>query len=111
MSGKSKMFIQFATCERKRALCFLQNSYPNGRIADTDDSAKAVLDLVEADIVRIPDPYMYGLRVAIRPSTHWDENKKSKYIAILKEFHNRALKKNPESQNNWQRKSDGEGML
>ena len=79
--------MQFATCERNRALGFLQKLYPGEDITDTEDSAKAFLDLVAADIVRVPDPYMHGPRVAIYPSTNWDETKAKEYKAVLFAFH------------------------
>ena len=50
------MLLQFATCERPRALRFLQKLYPSCTVADTPESAGPVLDYVEADIIRIGDP-------------------------------------------------------
>ncbi len=80
------MRMQFATCNRKIALCFLQQLYPNKIITDTEKSAKKVLDLVEADIIRIPDPKMHGSQVGISPSRNWDETKKDDYMIVLKDF-------------------------
>ena len=82
--------MQFATCNREMALGFLRQLYPNGDITDTDDSARAVLDLVEADIIRIPDPNMHGQRVGIFPSKNWDSVKKDEYTRILNDFHLKA---------------------
>jgi len=67
------MNIQFATCERKRALEYLQKVYPGEKIEDTPESAGKLLDLVEKDIVRIQDPYMYGDRIGVIPGKKWDE--------------------------------------
>lgn len=50
------MKFQFATCDRKRALKFLQKFYPSRDLHDTPDSAGPLLDLVEKDVIRIPDP-------------------------------------------------------
>lgn len=83
------MNIEFATCNRKRALGFLQKLYPGSTIADIEESAKAILDLVEKDIVRIPDPSMHGQRVAIRPSKNWNDSDKDRYMDVLTEFHNK----------------------
>jgi len=49
------MSIVFATCERKRALEFLQKSFPDKELSD-EGAVKDVLDLVEADIIRVGDP-------------------------------------------------------
>lgn len=79
--------LQFATCERNRALGFLQKLYPSRTVTDTPESAKAVLDLVAADIFRIPDPSMHGSRVAVFPGDNWDELKREEYTKVLKDFH------------------------
>ncbi len=81
--------MQFATCERKRALNFLKKLYPNSEITDTEESAKPLLDLVELDIFRIPDPYMHGQRVAIYPSKNWNSQNKDKCMTTLLKFHNK----------------------
>lgn len=83
------MKIRFETCERNRALRFLQKLYPSSTVTDTEESAKAVLDIVEKDIVRIPDPFMHGQRAGIFPSRNWDNSKKDEYIKILTDFHNK----------------------
>lgn len=79
--------FQFATCERDRALGFLQKLYPSKTVTDTEASAKAVLDLVEKDVFRIPDPMMHGSNVTIYPSKNWDESKREEYVAVLSRFH------------------------
>ena len=78
------MKIRFATCERSRALNFLKKLYPSKEV--TEENAKAVLDFVEQDCFRIPDPDMHGSRVGIYPSKNWDESRRDDYIAALKKF-------------------------
>lgn len=79
--------IRFETCERKRALQFLKKLYPSSVIEDTENSAKAVLDMVEKDHFRIPDPDMHGGRVEIFPSTNFKKEDEGKYIKVLSTFH------------------------
>lgn len=55
--------ITFATCNRKSALEFLQKIFPE--LADTPDSVGPLLDLVEADIVRVLDPMMHGEQISL----------------------------------------------
>lgn len=84
----------FATCERRRALEFLQILYPNAKNPITDEGVtKALLDLVEKDILRIPDPAMHGMRVAIMPSKNYvetPENRAACTKACL-DFHEYAI--------------------
>jgi hypothetical protein len=54
------MSFAFATCDRRNALGFLQKLYPSYRVEDTDDSVKALLDIIEADELRICDPSFHG---------------------------------------------------
>ncbi len=78
------MKVRFATCERKRALEYLRKFYPNRTLEDTS-GVKALLDLVEADIIRIPDPEFHpGGQVF--PSTNWEESKKDEYMKVVKAF-------------------------
>ena len=79
--------MQFATCSRKSALGFLKKLYPDSEVSDTPESAGPVLDYVEQDIIRIPDPYMHGSRVAIYPSKNWREDIQDEVHAALKTFH------------------------
>ncbi len=82
------MTFQFATCERHRALEFLQKLYPSRVVTDAPESAGKVLDYVEKDIIRIPDPFVHGSRVAVYPSKNWKpELQKEVYEALMK-FHN-----------------------
>ena len=76
------MNIEFATCDRNRALGFLQQVYPSKTITDTPDCAGPLLDLVEKDIVRIQDPMMYGNRISVSPSAdNWDEKYRAEVVA------------------------------
>jgi hypothetical protein len=54
------MNIAFATCERLRALGFLKQIYPSSEVTDTDDSVKDLLDIIEADEMRVCDPAFHG---------------------------------------------------
>lgn len=68
------MNIEFSTCERNRALQYIQKVYPSSVVTDTPDCAGPLLDLVEKDIVRIQDPMMYGQQIAVSPNAkNWDE--------------------------------------
>lgn len=82
------MFINFATCERGRALEFIQRVYPSKTITDTPESAGPLLDLVEQDIVRIQDPMMYGKRIEVTPGKKWDERHRSTVVVAGKQVHN-----------------------
>lgn len=75
------MNIEFATCERHRALGYIQRVYPSKIITDTPESAGPLLDLVEKDIVRVQDPMMYGNQIAVSPNaTNWKEEYREQVI-------------------------------
>lgn len=82
------MSIDFATCERHRALAFIKQVYPSKEITDTAESAGPLLDFVEKDIVRIQDPMMYGNMIAINPGKNWieDEATRAEIIKAAKIF-------------------------
>lgn len=81
------MNIEFATCERKTALGFIQKVYPSKEITDTPECAGPLLDLVERDIVRIQDPMMYGNKIAVSPNAqNWDEKYRDEVIAACQLF-------------------------
>jgi len=67
------MSFAFATCERRRALEFLQKLYPNHAVTDTDESIKDLLDIIEADELRVCDPSFHGGQIIegrnIKPDT------------------------------------------
>lgn len=73
------MSFQFSTCDRNRALGFLQALYPNQQIADTPESAGPLLDFVESDVVRITDPKFHQGEVV--PAKNWDEAKRGEIVA------------------------------
>lgn len=54
------MSFAFATCDRRNALSFLKKLYPSTDVQDSDDSCKDLLDIVEADELRICDPDYHG---------------------------------------------------
>lgn len=81
------MNIEFATCERQRALEYIQRVYPSKTISDTPRCAGPLLDLVEKDIVRIQDPAMYGGRISVSPNaSNWNEEYRERVIAACKIF-------------------------
>lgn len=73
------MNIRFETCDRKNALIFLKKFYPSYKIEDTDDSAKKVLDFVEKDIIRIPDPSFHP-GGGIFPSKNYDTSMRTSIL-------------------------------
>lgn len=66
------MAFSFATCDRKRALTFLQKLYPSYSIEDTLESAGPLLEFVERDVVRITDPDFHTGQVV--QSKNWDDD-------------------------------------
>ena len=81
------MNIEFATCDRRRALGYIQRVYPSKTITDTPESAGPLLDLVEKDIVRIQDPEMYGTRISVSPNaTNWKEEHREQVVSACKLF-------------------------
>lgn len=81
------MSIEFATCERHRALAFIKAVYPSKEITDTPESAGPLLDLVERDIVRIQDPMMYGGIISVSPNAkNWKEEYRSQVVAACQLF-------------------------
>lgn len=54
------MSFAFATCERHRALDFLKKLYPSDVVEDTEASVKDLLDIIEADELRVCDPDFHG---------------------------------------------------
>ena len=68
------MILNFATCERRKALEYIQQVLPSREIADTPESAGPLLDFVEQDIVRVQDPFMYGNRIQVTPGKNWVED-------------------------------------
>ena len=76
------MTFVFATCERKRALEFLQKLYPSTEVSDTDESVKDLLDIIENDEIRVCDPEFHSGQI-IR-SKNWNDDTEAKAKAALK---------------------------
>jgi hypothetical protein len=76
------MYIQFATCDRKTALEYIQRVYPGREITDTPESAGPLLDFVEKDIVRIQDPMMYGNQIQVVPGKNWVESDETRQRVV-----------------------------
>jgi hypothetical protein len=75
--------FQFATCDRRFALEFLQSEYPNRVIEDTADSIAPLLDLIAADLIRVQDP-KYHQPCQIVPGNKWDETRRDEVLALCK---------------------------
>lgn len=76
------MSFVFATCNRNRALEFLKKLYPSSVVEDSDESVKDLLDIIEADEIRICDPdYHEG---QIIQSINWNETTRERATAALK---------------------------
>lgn len=82
------MLLQFATCDRARALGFLKRLYPSSLVEDTPESAGPVLEYVEKDIIRIGDPDHHRGQVFASKGT---EAEVAEAIAALKAFHAKTL--------------------
>lgn len=81
------MDIEFATCEHKQALEFIQQVYPSKTITDTPECAGPLLDLVERDIVCVQNPMMYGNQIVISPNaTNWDEKYRDEVVSACRLF-------------------------
>lgn len=76
------MSFAFATCERKRALEFLKKLYPSSVVEDSDDSVKDLLDIIEADEIRVCDPDYHGGQII--QSGKWNDTTHERATAALK---------------------------
>ena len=61
---------------------------------DTPESAGPLLDYVEKDIIRIPDPMMHGSQVGLLPTTNWNENLRGEVYETAHKFHEN-IQRNP----------------
>jgi hypothetical protein len=88
------MHIEFATCDRRRALEFIRKVYPSREVTDTPESAGPLLDLVEKDVMRIQDPMMYGMNIQAVPGKNWVESPelRAEMAAVAREFHERMTR-------------------
>ncbi len=81
--------ISFATCHRRRALSFLEQAYPGVSLHDQGPTAR-LLDLVEADVIRVQDP-VYHMPSQIIPGANWIESRREEAAAIAQAFHDTAI--------------------
>ena len=75
------MSVQFATCNRKTALEYLEKLYPSYTV--TEEVAKPFLDLLEKDIIRLQDPFMYP-RVAVVPGKNYKDEHQGEVMEAIK---------------------------
>lgn len=75
------MSFQFATCDRRFALEFLQHEYPNRVIEDTPESVGPLLDLIAADLIRVQDPKFHQ-PCQIVPGNKWDASRQAEIVAL-----------------------------
>lgn len=76
------MSFAFATCERNRALEFLKKLYPSSVVEDSDGSVKDLLDIIEADEIRVCDPDFHGGQII--QSGNWNDTTHERATAALK---------------------------
>jgi hypothetical protein len=76
------MSFAFATCERGRALEFLKKLYPSSVVEDSDSSVKDLLDIIEADEIRVCDPDFHGGQII--QSGNWNDTTHERASAALK---------------------------
>lgn len=88
------MSFQFATCDRRFALEFLQREYPNRVIEDTPDSVGLLLDLVAQDLIRVQDPKFHQ-PCQIVPGNKWDESRRGEVLSICNAVLTNAKRKEP----------------
>lgn len=73
--------FMFATSMRDMALGFIRYENPGKEIEDTPESAGPLLDLVQADVIRIQDPKFHQ-PCQVVPGMKWDESLRDEVIAI-----------------------------
>ena len=81
----------FATCEKERALTFLQKLYPNCN--NIPEVAVDLIRLVEADTIRICDPDFHGGQIIA--GTHYADADPAHVQAVCKIFHDAAMGAKP----------------
>lgn len=75
------MGFTFATCDRTRALEFLKILYPSSVVLDSSDSVSDLLDIIEADEIRITDPGLH--KGQIIQSKNWRSDTAERTQAAL----------------------------
>jgi hypothetical protein len=73
------MILRFETCDRRRALGFLQKLLPAYAVEDTPECAGPLLDFVAADVIRIPDPDHHP-NGRVYPSKNWSDDKEKAVV-------------------------------
>ena len=81
--------FMFATCERQRALRFLEDLYPSARVSDSGAVA-AFLDLLEADIVRLQDP-AYHSPARVVGGTYYDTRLADEVHSVCSAMHGELM--------------------
>lgn len=76
------MNFAFATCNRGNALAFLRKLYPSSDLQDTPECAKDLLDLIEADEIRVCDPDFHS--GSIIQGKNWNDRTHANATAALK---------------------------
>ena len=75
------MNISFATCDRRNALLFLQKLHPSTTLYDTHENAADLLDIIEADEIRVCDPDFHGGKMI--QGNNWKEDTMRRATAAL----------------------------
>ena len=78
------MGFQFATCNRRTALGFLQQLYPDYDVIDTPDVAADLLNMVESDAVRVLDPNLH--KGAVVASNNWKPGMDKDVLAAIEKL-------------------------
>jgi len=73
--------VIFGTNNRETALKYIQQSEPSKK--HTEESAVKLLDLVEKDVIRIGDPFMYGGKSPITPSDAYTEDMHTEVMTAI----------------------------
>lgn len=76
------MGFAFATCDRQQALEFIKKLYPSSVVEDIDASVKDLLDIIEADEIRVCDPDYHGGQII--QGTNWNDSTHERATAALK---------------------------
>lgn len=87
------MSFAFSTCNRRSALEFLGQLYPDATVKD-EGVVAVLLNYVEADQVRIDDPMMHS-PATVRPGTHWATAPQAEILAACKAMHAELTKAVP----------------
>ena len=76
------MNISFATCDRRNALRFLQKLHSSTKLSDTHENASDLLDIIEADEIRVCDPDCHGGQMI--QGKNWKDSTMQRAAAALK---------------------------